>query len=298
MFKRTLIVVVAVLALGILLSACGGGELAKDLTPIPTLPQGEEPALVDALQGGGAAAATPEPSTGDGGAMDQAALVALGEDTFATECSGCHGAQDGAGPAFPGMAERAATEVDGMAAEDYLHESIVDPSAHVVEGFSDIMPKAYGTELTDQQIEGLVAYIMAESGGGVTGGEEPAEEPTEEPTEVPMEETTPEPTEEPTVEAPEETAQTGDPVRGEELFNQACSACHGAQDGAGPALPGMGEVAAERVESMTAEDYLHEAIFDPSVYVVEGYADIMPKTFGEQFDEEQINDMIAYILTQ
>lgn len=293
MFKRTLIVVVAVVMLGILLSACGGGELAKDLTPIPTLPKGEEPALVDALQGG-AAAATPEPSTGDGGAMDEAQLVALGEETFSVECSACHGAQASAGPAFPGMAERAAVAVEGMAAEDYLHESIVDPSAHVVDGFADIMPKAYGTELTDQQIEGLVAYIMAESGGGATGGEEPAEEPTEAPTD----EATPEPAEEPTAEEPEEAASAGDPARGEALFNQACSACHGAQDGAGPALPGMGEQAATAVEGMTAEEYLHEAIVDPSAHIVEGYADIMPKTFGDQFDDEQINDIIAYILTQ
>ncbi len=268
MFKRTWMASVLLLAAAVVLGACSGGRLATDLTPIPTLPKGEEPALVDALRATPAPPVeTATPETGGEGA-GSAELVALGEELF-VQCEACHGAVDSAGPAFPGMGERAATRVEGMSAEDYLHEAIVEPSAHVVEGFSDIMPKNYGEQFSEEELQALIAYILA----GAAAETPPAEEAAAAPA-------------------------AGDPVSGQVVFDQACSGCHGAVDGAGPALPGMGERAATRVEGMSAEDYLHEAIVEPGVHLVNGFADIMPKTYGEQYDEAQLADMIAYILTQ
>ncbi|MEP0762778.1 MAG: cytochrome c [Chloroflexota bacterium] len=276
MFKRTWIAAVPLLSLAMVLGACGGGDLAKDLTPIPTLPKGEEPALVDALlatpaPAGEAAATETGTEEAGGGETDTAQLVAMGKELF-VQCEACHGATDGAGPAFPGMGERAATRVEGMSAEEYLHEAIVEPSAYVVEGFGDIMPKNYGEQFSETELQALVAYILAES-----GGEAPA-----------AEEATPE------AAAP----AAGDPANGKALFDQTCSGCHAATDGAGPALTGMGERAATRVEGMSAEEYLHEAIVEPGAYLVEGFNDIMPKNYGEQYDEAQLADIIAYILTQ
>lgn len=268
MFKRTWIAAVLLLATAVMLSACAGGRLAKDLTPIPTLPEGEEPALVDALR------ATPAPpveatvpETGAEGAAP-AELVALGAELF-VQCEACHGAADGAGPAFPGMGERAATRVEGLSAEDYLHEAIVEPGAHLVEGFADIMPKNYGEQFSEEELQALIAYILAESGGEAPAAEEAVAAPA-----------------------------AGDAANGKVLFDQACSGCHAAADGAGPALPGMGERAATRVEGLAAEDYLHEAIVEPGAHLVEGFGDIMPKEYGEQYDEAQLADLIAYILTQ
>ncbi|MCZ7540747.1 MAG: c-type cytochrome [Anaerolineae bacterium] len=287
MFKRTWMMV-PLLSLAMVLGACGGGDLAKDLTPIPTLPKGEEPALVDALQAtpapAGEVAAT-ETNTEEGGGeeADTAQLVAQGKELF-VQCEACHGAADGAGPAFPGMGERAATRVEGTSAEDYLHEAIVEPSAYVVPGFGDIMPKNYGEQFSETELQALVAYILAESGGGAA----PAEGATPETGTPATEEATPE------VAAP----AAGDPANGKTLFDQTCSGCHGAADGAGPALTGMGERAATRVAGLSAEDYLHQSIVDPSAYVVPGFGDIMPKNFGEQYDEAQLADIIAYILTQ
>ncbi len=278
MGKRTWIVLLTALALGLLASACGTNDLATELTPIPTLAPGETPALADAIaQAPATEEATAEAGDGEGG---EDALVTAGEELFSSACAGCHGAQDGAGPALTGMADRAATRVEGMSAEDYIHESIVDPSAHVVEGFADIMPKQYGDQYSEDELSSLVAYIMH---AGAAGGGEEAEA-----------------TEEPDAEATEEAgaAIEGDPAAGEDLFTQNCAGCHGAQDGAGPALTGMGERAATRVEGMSAEDYLHESIVDPSAHVVEGFADIMPKQYGTQFSEDEIADLIAYILEQ
>jgi mono/diheme cytochrome c family protein len=274
--KRTWIVMIAMLALGVILSACGGGDLAKDLTPIPTLPPGDEPALIDALPGGAATT---------GGEMGDAEVVALGEQVFTATCSGCHGAEDEAGPPLTGMGERAAERVAGQSAEEYLHESIVDPGAYVVEGFSNIMPPNFAQQLSEEQINGLIAYILAESGGaaGEPGGEPTAESQPESPAETP--------------EATSE-AVTGDPQAGEQLFAANCAMCHGETDGVGPARVGMGERAAERVAGQSAEEYLHESIVDPGAYVVEGFSNIMPPNSGEKFSDEELQDLIAYMLTQ
>jgi hypothetical protein len=43
--------------------------------------------------------------------------------------------------------------------------------------------------------------------------------------------------------------------------------------------------------------YLHDSIANPNAYVVEGYADIMPKIWGKVFTEAQIDDIISYLLT-
>lgn len=294
MIKRTWMILVSALALAMLVSACGSSQLAEELTPVPTLAPGETPALVEVL----GQAPTEEPAGEDDGEAEgeggEDALVAAGEELFTQTCAGCHGAQDGAGPALTGMADRAATRVEGMSAEDYLHESIVDPSAHVVEGFQDIMPKNYDEQFDDQQIDSLVAYIMS---AGSEGGAADDAEATEEAEDGADEEATEEAAEDAEGEA-DGAAAAGDAAAGGELFAQNCAGCHGDADGAGPARVGMGERAAARVEGMSAEDYLHESIVDPSAHVVEGFSDIMPKQYGEQFSEEQIANLIAYMLEQ
>lgn len=283
MFKRIWIVIISMLVVGVLLSACGThGDLAEDLTPIPTLPSGEEPELVDALQAGA------EPAVVDAGdeALDQEQLVALGEETFG-QCAGCHGAQDGAGPALPGMGTRAATRVEGMSVEDYLYEAIVDPGVHLVEGFSNIMPGDYGDSLSEQEIQGLIAYILTQTDDAdEMAGEEPTEEPAVEAEDA---------------DGPEDdgdAAAAGDVENGEALFVQSCASCHQAEDGVGPALTGMGERAATRVDGMSAEEYLHEAIVDPGAHLVEGFGNIMPPVYGDQYDEQQLADLVAYLLGQ
>jgi cytochrome c2 len=100
----------------------------------------------------------------------------------------------------------------------------------------------------------------------------------------------------------------GDAARGRELFitfqpeaNFACNTCHLADSEAqliGPGLLNIGERAARRVEGQDAPEYLHNAIVNPGAYVVEGYPDnLMPGVYGDIFSEEQINDLIAYLMT-
>lgn len=375
MFKRNWIALTLVLAVSVvLLSACGSNDLAEDLTPIPTLADQEQPELKEALRESAAhAAQADDASDAAAGETDETAasqdqLVALGEQLFTSACAGCHGAEPGAGPALTGMADRAAERVEGQSAEDYLHESIVEPGAYLVDGYGNIMPADYGEQYSDEELDAMVAYIMVEgTESGAAGEDEAADEsdaeteaaddgdttddseaedgadsgaadeatPTEEPADddsddadagdnlddtaddaesdnaddaedapaddTPAESTDGEDEAADDAEADDAAAAerpAGDAANGETLFASACSGCHMEQEGVGPALPGMGERAAERVEGQSAEDYLHESIVDPGAYVVEGYQNIMPNTYTEQFDEQEIADLVAYMLTQ
>ncbi len=173
---------------------------------------------------------------------------------------------------------------------------------------------------------------VSDNGGEEEAAEptsEPAEQPTAEPTveatAEPTEEATAEPTDEPTAEATEEataeptaeptdepaTEPAGDPVRGEQLYNlptlgaagsaPGCAACHSPLEGTvivGPSHFGVGTAAASRVPGLSAEEYLRQSIIEPNAFIVDGFvADIMYQQFAEQLSEEDIADLVAYLLT-
>ncbi len=113
----------------------------------------QAPVYEDSVSGSFLAAISPmAAATGD---------PAKGEALFTSTCGGCHNvAEDvaGAGPALVGIATRAGGEVEGLSAADYLHQSIVDPGAYVVEGFANIMPPF--SALPDSDVNDLIAYLM------------------------------------------------------------------------------------------------------------------------------------------
>jgi nitric oxide reductase subunit C len=79
-------------------------------------------------------------------------------------CITCHSLEEGiriVGPSHAGLGSRAATVVGGQTAAEYLKESIINPDAHVTEEFAPgTMYGNYGNELTDEQIDALVAYML------------------------------------------------------------------------------------------------------------------------------------------
>lgn len=83
-------------------------------------------------------------------------------------CSTCHSILEGevkVGPSLYGIAERAATRVEGQVAQRYIYNSIVHPNEYVVEGFAEgLMPQNYGDILTETQLLELTAYLMTLSG--------------------------------------------------------------------------------------------------------------------------------------
>lgn len=104
-----------------------------------------------------------------------------------------------------------------------------------------------------------------------------------------------------------EPAEPPEPRPPEELFtSMACIGCHNldepqTEDNRGPVGPNMGniaEIAATRVDDMSAEEYVYQSIVNPMAYVVEGYnAGVMPQNFAQQMTDEEIRNMVDWLLS-
>ena len=46
-------------------------------------------------------------------------------------------------------------------ARAYIETSILNPSAYIVEGFNDVMPKNFGKDLTSADFDAVVAYLLS-----------------------------------------------------------------------------------------------------------------------------------------
>lgn len=96
---------------------------------------------------------------------------------------------------------------------------------------------------------------------------------------------------------------TGEPMRGQQLFRgiAACSACHDTVQGivlVGPSLKGVASRAGSRVPGLSADAYIRQSILDPNSYVVQGFTrGLMPTTFGQLLSDQQLADVIAYLMT-
>jgi cytochrome c553 len=81
----------------------------------------------------------------------------------ATTCILCHSieGQGGTrGPDLSGIATRAETRVEGLSAEAYIRQSILDSSAYIVEEFDPIMPPTLGDLLGQEKLEDIVAFLL------------------------------------------------------------------------------------------------------------------------------------------
>lgn len=213
-------------------------------------------------------------------------LVAAGEQVYggAGGCTACHGlgtrAPDLLGVAGSVCAER----VTDLSCKDYLHESLVDPTAYVVDGFQPIMPDMSRT-LSSDEIWSLVAFLEAQGGEvTVTGadlatGDDAAGEAAS------------------SAAAPAAAGATAGAAAGEtdpEAIMQTlgCVACHAAEAGAagvGPSVPAMADL--ER-------DYVRRSILDPAADTASGFeamAGTMPATFGDQLTAAQLEALVDYL---
>ena len=84
------------------------------------------------------------------------------------------------------------------------------------------------------------------------------------------------------------------------LFNVdlGCAACHSTADETvkvGPSLLGVSGRIPEGYNSI--EHYLAESIWNPSAMLVGDFADLMAKDFSTRMDDQNLADVIAYLLT-
>ena len=212
-------------------------------------------------------------------------LIEAGEELFngAGGCTACHGlgtrapnlltAQGSAGP----IGARCAQRVEGEDCKTYLHRSLVEPGAYVVEGFQPIMPDASRT-MSGAQIWSLVAFL--ESQGGevtVTAADLQAADAGGEPGAA--------------AGAAAGPSATTDPA---ELIRELqCVACHklGAEgQEVGPPFDGIGS-------RLSAEE-IRAAILDPAASIAPGYeqfAGVMPPNFGSRLTAAQLEAIVAFL---
>jgi cytochrome c oxidase subunit 2 len=97
----------------------------------------------------------------------------------------------------------------------------------------------------------------------------------------------------------------GDAAHGAQLFAESvdgaptCSSCH-TTDGTplvGPSFQGFAERAPTRVEGMSAEEYAQTSIMQPTAYLVSGFSNTMYNQYGQHLSQQDIADLIAYLLT-
>jgi hypothetical protein len=160
----------------------------------------------------------------------------------------------------------------------------------------------------------FVVLSLAACGGAAASTVSPTDTPIP-PTDTPVPPTTtpiPEPLPATGGESAIDPLAVGDPERGREIFetgggvmSMGCTGCH-SLDGSslgtsfeyGPSMQGLSEIAGDRVPGLSAAEYLRQSIVDPSAYVVAGYEDSMRKTYQAFLSEEDLDALVAFLLTQ
>lgn len=208
-------------------------------------------------------------------------LVAAGEQVYGGGggCTACHGlgtrAPDLLGVAGSACAERR----PDMSCKDYLHESLIDPSAYVVEGFQPIMPDMSRT-LASDEIWSLVAFLEAQGGEvTVTGADLETDDAAGD-----------------SAGSDAAAAAAGAPAGETDpaalMQSLGCVACHAAEAGAagvGPSVPAMADLERE---------YIRLSILYPAADTAPGFeamAGTMPTTFGDQLTAAQLEALVDYL---
>lgn len=91
----------------------------------------------------------------------------------------------------------------------------------------------------------------------------------------------------------------GDIEHGTALFADHCQSCHALDGGqsSGPGVADYGNSAGGRVSGQSPEEYTFNSILRPAKHVVQGYSNVMPSDYDEKLSQQDIADLIAYLLS-
>jgi mono/diheme cytochrome c family protein len=227
----------------------------------------------------------------DLGAMTMHQFLALGERILSGKgtCTLCHN-ELGRAPMLDTLGavadERLADpNYKGKAknAEDYIMESLVDPSAYVVAGFGkkgtndtvSPMPDVSkgGIALSAPELAAVTAYLQDIGGLEVT-------------VEIPAE----------AAEQPEEEAADGEPRAPIDTMEGLvaefdCGACHIIAGEEGELGPDLSTIGATR-----DRDYLRRSLLNPDADIAEGYEpEMMPADLGERMYAQELEMLVDYM---
>jgi mono/diheme cytochrome c family protein len=224
----------------------------------------------------------------EGGSVTPAQLVKAGEEIYKTKgtCEICHriGQKGTRAPDLAGIGGRAGKTKPGTSAKAYIIESLINPGAHVVEGYPPIMPAVDKPPIALNRSEVWALTAFLESLGGsvdVTLNDIPA-----------------------TVgagaggaAAAAEVKIPGDPKAGKAVFmgKGTCLACHKAGDIPGtPVGPDLSQIA-----KIQTPDYIMKKILDPkgAGTVANFPPGVMPQDFGTRLTSREYVDLVAFLLT-
>lgn len=223
--------------------------------------------------------------------MDMDSFLVLGEKIVAGKgtCTLCHNSL-GRAPMLDQLGIVMATRLSeggAGAAQAYLYQSLIEPSAYVVAGFGKAgsndtvspMPNiaSGGISLSEVELLAVVAHLQDLNGLEVT-----VEVPTD---------SGPEPE--------EDVAEAGEPRPpftdvNDLVAEYMCGACHFIAVDEGDLGPDLRHIGATRDAA-----YIRRAILDPNADIAEGFeADMMPADLGEQLYASELELLVTYLTEQ
>lgn len=181
-----------------------------------------------------------------------------GRQVFNDRCASCHSVAENSsvsyGPTLQNVGMWAGSRVEGQEAEEYIYQSIVDPSAFRPPGAEGEMPIHVSKSLSDTELLSLTAYLCSQGGEvryrrllKVMNSVARAKSDNRE----------------------SASLQLGSIERGRELFQNKlnCSSCHFLDDSPGTHLLAPNLLRA----GLHTRDYLRKAILDPDAHVAPTY---------------------------
>lgn len=226
----------------------------------------------------------------DLGSLTMAGYIAMGETLFRGKgtCTLCHN-NLGRAPDILLMDMQATaderinhSEYRGNAqdSENYLRESMIDPSKYVVPGYGkpgepSPMPAIDKAPIGLSKIEmgAIIAYLQAKDGG----------QPTVEL-----------PSDAPAVEQPKTVAavEAAKPASNAEavLSKYGCTACHAVLDSVSAIGPELNSIGAR-----SSKEAIRESIINPAAIIVEGFPPIMPADFADKMMVKELELVVDYL---
>jgi cytochrome c oxidase subunit 2 len=148
---------------GVCAELCGAGHASMLFTVTAMEPDEFKAWLAAGGQGAPAGSAV----AGGGTAAAPAGNPDAGKALFTQNgCAACHAVQGDTkivGPSLAGVAQRAGSREPGVSANDYIRQSIREPSAFIVPGFPgppSLMPPFAPSQVSDDDLNSIISYLL------------------------------------------------------------------------------------------------------------------------------------------